>query len=50
MLVNDEQIERIDFLGLVDDEEKQFKIKLNELISKAFNVENNTDEVETFNV
>ena len=74
-LFNHEQIERIDFLGFVDDEEKQFKIKLNELISKGFNedesssggqelknpitqdlkdlgfnVENNTENVEIFNV
>ena len=46
-LFNHEQIERVDYLGLVDDEEKNFKNKLNELIKS--NAETNSvlsDEVE----
>ena len=32
LLFDHDQIERIDHMGLVDDEEKAFKIRLNELI------------------
>ena len=39
-LFNHEQIERVDYLGLVDDEEKKFKTKLNELVKS--NVGTNT--------
>lgn len=34
LLFNHEQIEKIFHLGLVDEEEKQFKQKLNEMIQK----------------
>ena len=34
LLFNHEQIEKIYYLGLIDEEEKQFKQKLNEMIKK----------------
>ena len=34
LLFNHEQIEKIYYLGLIDEEEKQFKQKLNEMIRK----------------
>lgn len=34
LLFNHEQIDKIFYLGLIDDEEKQFKQKLNEMIKK----------------
>ena len=37
LLFDHEQIDRIYHLGLIDDEEKEFKNKLNEVISKVNN-------------
>lgn len=34
LLFNHEQIEKIYYMGLIDEEEKQFKQKLNEMIKK----------------
>lgn len=34
LLFDHEQIEKIDYMGLIDDEEKEFKEKLKELLSK----------------
>jgi len=39
-LFNHDQIERIDYLGLIDEEEKMFKIKLNELINHELKEQN----------
>ena len=36
LLFNHEQIEKIYYLGLIDEEEKQFKQKLNEMIKKIY--------------
>lgn len=35
LLFNHEQIEKVFYLGLIDEEEKQFKKKLNELINQV---------------
>ena len=37
LLFNHEQIEKVYHLGLIDDEEKQFKQKLNEILKKLIN-------------
>lgn len=44
LLFNHDQIEKIFHLGLVDDEEKQFKEKLNELVKNLINDKEKKDE------
>lgn len=45
-LFNHEQIDKVDFLGFIDEEEKNFKAKLDELAKTKFSKENSSENSE----
>ena len=49
LVFNHEQIDKVHHLGLVDEEEKQFKEKLNSILSTMFNKKDNKEVIENIN-
>lgn len=49
LVFNHEQIDKVYHLGLIDEEEKEFKEKLNSLLSTMFNKKDNKEVIENIN-